>query len=120
MRFGSFDRIAAYGSAADILFERSIRILQKNPGILPQIAAKEQVVCRLFAAVRQDMDVSRLRSQEDAFVGQTFGLTLIALAIAVVACLETPEKAAEIRSMLVMQLDIIQQGSLAGPCRQDT
>jgi len=113
-----FDRVAAYGSAADVLFDRSIRILQKNPGILPQTAAKERVLHRLFTEVGEELDVSCLRSDAPAFAEQAFALTLIALAMAVVSCLETPENAGHIRETLVMQLEIIRQGSLADPGRE--
>ena len=114
-----FDRIATYGSAADVLFERSLRILKNNPGVLPQAAAKEQVMHLLFAEIEGTYDGSRLRSSESAFAEQTFALTLIALAMAVVSCLETPENAAGIREMLVLQLDIIKRGSLADFCRDE-
>ena len=108
-----FERVATYGRAADLLFERSIRIVQKNPGLLPQTVMREQVLRKIFASVRDDMDVSRLREQADAFVEHTFGLTLITLAIAVVSCLEAPEQAPAIREALAMQLTIIERGSLA-------
>ena len=46
-------------------------------------------------------------------MAHTFGLTLIALAVAVAACLENPEQAGEQRRALLTQLEIIQKGSLA-------
>ncbi|MBE6963942.1 MAG: TetR/AcrR family transcriptional regulator [Ruminococcaceae bacterium] len=113
-----FDRVATHGSAADLLFERSLRIVRKNPGLLPQAAMQEQVLYRIFAEVREDMDVSLLRQQDETFVWHTFALAIVAVAIAVVACLENPEKAESIRCGLVTQLDIMKNGSLAEPCRE--
>ena len=65
------------------------------------------------------IDRSMLRSQEDAFVCHTFGLTLVALAVAAAACLEAPEDITNHRQALEIQLNIIKQGSLADTCRTE-
>jgi len=108
-----FDRVARLGSAADVLFERALKVVQRNPGLLPRTAMAENVVHRIYASVKDVMDVSTLRGHEDLFVGHIFGLTLVTLAIAVAACLEAPEKTGQLRQGLMIQLDIIRQGSLA-------
>lgn len=113
-----FDRIATLGRAADDVFDRSLRLLRVNPGLLPQVAMEGRLMCRMLEHVWDLLDTSKLRSQEKDFVAHTFALTLIALAIAVAACLESPEHAEEHRKALHLQLDLIQNGSLAPECRE--
>ena len=107
-----FDRIANFGSAADILFDRCIRVLRLNPGLLPQAATRDQLMCRVIGSVQDQIDVTHFRCREQAFVIQTFALSLVSLAAAVMECLETPENAAEHRRVLLIRLEIIQNGSL--------
>lgn len=119
-----FDRVARLGSGADIVFARSLRIAQLNPSLLPQAAMAKQLMGRIFEAVRDEIRTEDLRSGEENFVAHIFGLTLVALAVAVMECLKTPERADEIRAGLLMQLDIIKNGSLAaragGAKKEDT
>jgi len=117
-----FDRVAKLGSAADILFDRALKIVRRNPDLLPRMAMAENMVHRIYAGVWDVMDLSGLRSHEALFVGHIFGLTLVALAIAVAGCLETPEKTEWFRQGLLIELDIIRQGSLAaetGKAKED-
>lgn len=113
-----FDRVASLGSAADVLFDRCIRILRLNPGLLPQIAMERQPECCILDGVWDRIDASNLRSQERDFVSQTFMLTLVSLAFAVMACLTAPEDAANHRQTLLTQLNVIKHGSLAETCRE--
>ena len=68
---------------------------------------------RIFEAVRDVIDSSRLRSREETFVAHVFGLMLIVLAAAVVECLKAPEKTDTYRRHLLTELDIIRCGSLS-------
>lgn len=108
-----FDRVAALGRAADPLFDRCLRVLRLNPGLLPQVAMEGKLMCHMLESVWDIIDASDLRSQEYEFVAHAFGLTLIALAVAVAACLDAPEQAEGHRRALLTQLDIIKNGSLA-------
>lgn len=114
-----FDRVASRGRTSDILFERCIRILRHNPGLLPRVAMEGKLMKTLLENVWGLIDRSMLRSQEDAFVCHTFGLTLVALAVAAAACLEAPEDITNHRQALEIQLNIIKQGSLADACRTE-
>lgn len=114
-----FDRIATFGRAADPLFDRCFQVIRLNPGLLPQVAMEGKLMCRMLEHVWDLLDTSALRTQENDFVAHTFALSLIALAIAVAACLESPEQAAEHRKALQFQLDIIKNGSLASECREN-
>jgi len=114
-----FDRVAAYGRAADPLFDRCLQVIRLNPGLLPQVAMEGKLMCRMLEHVRDIIDASKLRTQDEEFVAHTFALTLISLAIAVAACLEAPEQAASHRRALQFQLDIIKNGSLAPECREN-
>lgn len=114
-----FDRIATFGRAADPLFDRCLQVIRLNPGLLPQVAMEGKLMCRMLEHVWDLLDTSVLRTQEKDFVAHTFALSLIALAIAVAACLESPEQAEEHRKALQFQLDIIKNGSLAPECREN-
>ena len=113
-----FERIASLGSAADVLFDRCIRILRLNPGLLPQVAMENQPVCHILDAVWDQIDTSNLRSQEHTFVSQTFMLTLVSLAFTVMDCLTAPENVEQYRQALLTRLDIIKRGSLAESSRE--
>ena len=108
-----FDRVARLGSGADVLFARSLRIARLNPGLLPQAALARQLMGRIFNAVRDTIDMTALRKAEEGFAANIFGLTLVSLAVAVMECVNAPERAEEIRAELLLQLDIIKHGSLA-------
>ena len=118
-----FDRVARLGSGADIVFARALKVVQLNPGLLPQAATAEDLMRRIFASVRDVIDASQLRSREEDFVAHVFGLTLVVLAMAVVECLKAPEHTETYRRHLLTELDIIRCGSLApmagGPERED-
>ena len=113
-----FDRLST-GITRDLLFERCVRVVRLNPGLLPRVAMEGKLMCHILESVWELIDKSALRSQEDAFVAHTFGLTLVALAIAAVGCMDIPGSIAEHRKALLMQLDIIKQGSLAQTCRAE-
>ena len=108
-----FDRVATLGRAADPLFDRCLCVLRLNPGLLPQVAMEGKLMCRMLESVWDIMDASGLRNQDREFVAHTFGLTLVALAVAVAACLEDSANTDCIRRALLTQLNIIQHGSLA-------
>ena len=108
-----FDRVARLGSGADALFARGLRIAQLNPGLLPQAAMAGQLMSRIFETVRDVIDTSELRSKEEIFIAHIFGLTLVALAVAVMECLKEPENTDVFRQSLLTQLNIIEHGSLA-------
>lgn len=108
-----FDRVATLGRAADPLFDRCLCVLRLNPGLLPQVAMEGKLMRRMLERVWTIMDASMLRRQDREFVAHTFGLTLVALAVAVAACLETPANTQDIRRVLLTQLEIIKHGSLA-------
>lgn len=114
-----FDRIAALGRAADKVFDRCLRVLRLNPGLLPQVAMEGRLMYRMLENVQDLIDSSSFRRQDLEFVAHTFGLTLVSLAIAVAACLEEPEQMELHRRSLLTQLDIIKYGSLACECRED-
>jgi len=114
-----FERVASYGSAADVLFGRCVRVLQLNPGLLPQIAMEGNLVGRMFDSVWDQLDVSDFCKQERGFVGQVFMMSLVPLAVSVMTCLTAPEYAEQARQALMAQLDIIKHGSLAEPRRAD-
>lgn len=114
-----FDRVVSPERASDVLFERCLKILRLNPGLLPRVAMEGRLMGSILEGVWNLLDKSALRSQEDAFVGHTFGLTLVALAVAAAACLEAPQHVELHRQALLMQLDIIKQGSLAESCRTE-
>ena len=112
-----FDRIATLGRAADTQFDRFLRLLRLNPGLLPQVAMEGKLMCQILDSVRDIVDASALRRQDYEFVAHTFGLTLVSLAIAVAACLEQPDQANIFRQSFLTQLDIIQNGALAVSCQ---
>jgi len=114
-----FDRIATLGRAADQVFDRCLRVLRLNPGLLPQVAMEGKLMCRMLDKVQDLIDASSFRRQDPEFVAHAFGLTLVSLAIAVAACLEEPEQVELHRRSLLTQLDIIKHGSLACECRED-
>ena len=113
-----YDRIANLGSAADLLFDRCLRILRLNPGLLPQVAMEDHLICRVIGGVWDQIDVSGFRSTDQEVVMQAFALSLVSLAIAVMDCLSGPENAAEHRRALETRLEIIKNGSLAQHCRK--
>ena len=106
-----FDRVASLGSAADILFDRCIRILRLNPGLLPRVATEEQLMCRVINGVRDQIDVADFRDADQNFVMQAFALSLVSLAVAVMDCLSVPEDAGKHRQALVTRLEIIKHGA---------
>lgn len=112
-----FDRIATYGRAADAQFDRFLRLIRLNPSLLPQVAMEGKLMCHMLESVRDIIDPSTLCRQDYEFVAHTFGLTLVSLAIAVVACLEQPDQADIFRQHFMTNLDIIQNGALAAPCQ---
>ena len=113
-----FDRVANFGSAADALFDRCIRILRLNPGLLPQMVTEGQLPCRMLEAVWDLLDVSDFRYQEKESVAQVFVMSLVPLAVAVMACLTAPERAEQYRQGLLTQLNVLKYGSLADSCRE--
>jgi len=82
------------------------------------VATKGQLMCRVIESVWDQLDVSGFRCTDRDFVAQTFALSLVSLAVAVMDCLNMPEEAEKHRRSLVTRLDIIKNGSLALSRRQ--
>ena len=116
-----YDRfVSQTTSHPDIIFDRCLMILQKNAGFNLQMLLPAQPECVILNTIWDDLDIGMLRSQEHIFVQNVFLLTLLALAAMVMDTLTHPERAEINRALLLQQLDIIKQGSLAENCRTDT
>lgn len=109
-----YDRFVLQASShADVIFDRCLMILRKNSGFHLKTLLTAQSECMILDTIWDDLDTRMLRSQERTYVRNVFLLTLLALAAMVGETLSNPERAEENRALLINQLDIIRQGSLA-------
>ena len=112
-----FDRVVTLGGVKDVIFDRSIQIARKNPGLLPQIIMAGKLLEQIFEMMWDVIDTSGFRNPEKTLVGHVFCMTLMSLAVSVAACLEHPEESGRYRHILMTDLDIIKYGCMAEPGR---
>ena len=96
------------------ILDRCFQVLRVNPGIDLQRIMAGVLQMEFPPELMERIHVSALREQEQAYVRRVFLLLLGILGRAIMDMLVQPERAAEIRRELELQIEIIQYGCLRG------
>ena len=78
-----------------------------------------QVCHRLWDSVGDYVDLAMFYKKNEALAREAFVLSLIALVQAMTDAMSHPEQMKECRRALLLRVDILKHGSLAGTCRTD-
>lgn len=105
-----FDGFVRQGREKDVLFNRCVQVLRLNPGLHMQMIMQEQPRNHLLADFGKTADLSSFGDEETA--RESFMLSLLALAGAVMDGLASPERMDAYRCQLELRLNIIKWGCL--------
>jgi len=114
LQLACFDEFLRQRENADPVLERFMQFLRINPGLDCQKIMGDRGKCMLLESLWSDIDRSRLRSEEKAFVAQVLALCLGSLAGAVADSALHFERSETIREELILRLDIVRRGSEKG------
>lgn len=101
----------------DPQFIRGMEILQRNPVFLVQQIVENQVAYCIWEAVKEQVDVSMFRNEDEELARQTLVMSLVILVMTMTDAMARPEKAEACRQELLTRMDILKHGSLK-PCRK--
>lgn len=101
----------------DPQFARGMEILQRNPVFLVQQIIENQVTSHIWEAVKEQVDISMFRNEDEELAKQTLVMSLVILAMTMTDAMARPETAAACRQELLTRLDILKHGSLK-PCQK--
>lgn len=96
------------------LMDRCFRVLQINPGIDLQKLMAAMLQSEFPRELIERIRVSSLLQQDQAYVRRVFLMTLGVLGRAIMDTLLQPERTAELRRELELQMEIIQHGCMRG------
>ena len=108
-----FDRMTSQKIMLDPIMACCVKFLQKNQGVDIQKVLPTRPGQRLMDGLWDVMDLSVLRSREEEFARNVFGLLMVALGSAVMDVMCQPEGLQDFRRALIVKLEIIKNGCLA-------
>ena len=101
----------------DPQFIRGMEILQRNPVFLVQQIVENQVAYCIWEAVKEQVDITMFRNEDEELAKQTLVMSLVILVMTMTDAMARPEKAEACRQELLTRMDILKHGSLK-PCRK--
>lgn len=111
-----FDLVAE-NQGLDPQFARGMEILQRNPVFLVQQIVENQVAYCIWEAVKEQVDITMFRNEDEELAKQTLVMSLVILVMTMTDAMARPEKTAACRRELLARMDILKHGSLK-PCRK--
>ena len=109
-----FDRVLARVEEDSSLLNRSMQLLQVNPGFELQRLMLGVLEQDIPPELWERIDTSALRCREPAYVHRVFLMVMGTVGHRIVSVLLQPERAEEFRRELRAELEIIQYGCMKG------
>ena len=96
----------------DAQFARGVEILQRNPVFLVQQIVENQVAYCIWEAVKEHVDITMFRGEDEELAKQTLIISLVMLVMSMTDAIARPEERELCRQTLLMRLDILKHGSV--------
>ena len=106
------------GGHTDVHFNRGIALLQRNPVFLAQQIVENRVAYYIWDTVKEDVDVTMFRNEDEELARQTLVMSLVMLVMTMTDAMARPEEAETCRRVLLTRMDILKHGSLKETCRE--
>jgi len=100
------------GKRLDPQFARGMVIMQRNPVFLSQQIVENQVAYGIWEMVKEHVDVTMFRNEDEELAKQTLVMSLVMLVMTMTDAVTKPEQIEVCRRELMVRLDILKHGSL--------
>jgi len=100
------------GKRLDPLFARGVEIMRKNLVFLSQQIVENQVAYKIWEIVKEDVDITMFRNEDEELAKQTLVMSLVILVMTMTDAVTKPEQTEFCRRELLDRLDILKHGSL--------
>ena len=95
------------------LFIRGMSVLKLNLAVLTQAVEESHLPYRIWDTVKEYVDLSGIRNQDEDLGRQAFVMSLFVLVISMKDAMSNPEKIGECRRELLVRLDVLKHGCFA-------
>ena len=96
----------------DAQFARGVEILQRNPVFMVQQIVENQVAYCIWKAVKEHVDITMFRNEDEELAKQTLIISLVMLVMTMTDAIARPEEKDLCRQTLLTRLDILKHGSV--------
>lgn len=110
----SFDRVMNQDPSSDPLLEGCLQFLRNNPGLDLQKILPGKPGYQLIDNLWEELDLQGFRRTDREYVCRVFALSLMVLGGVLMDSLFWPEHREERRRELLLRLDILKHGCMAG------
>ena len=95
------------------LFIRGMSVLKLNLAVLTQAVEESRLPYQIWDTVKEYVDLSSIRDQNEDLGRQAFVMSLFVLVISMKDAMSNPEKIGECRRELLVRLDVLKHGCFA-------